>query len=172
MAVKAFEVVYLKPEQVHFERQGDTLALTLDNGVHYPRVVLRSCFPVSKEQVYLSARDASDEEQPELGIIEDWTQLREQDRQAVAAELSLHYFVPKIKRVCKIKDELGFLYWTVDTDKGAKEFVMRNNIIRYAREVSPGHWLLIDVNEARYEISDINALDRHSQRLVRQFLYL
>lgn len=176
MAAKAFEVVYLRPDQVHFERQGDTLALTLTDDErqvhHYPRVALRSCFPVSEDQVYLSVRDASAEEQAELGIIQDWTILDKADRQAVAAELGMLYFVPKINRVLKIKEELGFLYWTVETDKGTKEFVMRNKVIRYAREVSPGHWLLIDVNDARYEIRDINTLDRQSQKLVRRFLYL
>jgi hypothetical protein len=50
--------------------------------------------------------------------------------------------------------------------------VMRNNVIRYAREVSPGRWLLIDVNQARYEIPDIQALDRASQKLVSRHLYL
>jgi hypothetical protein len=134
--------------------------------------VLRSCFPVSQERRYLSVRDASGEDQPELGVIEDWAALWERDRQAVAAELGLHYFVPQIKSVQQIRDELGFLYWTVDTDKGNKEFVMRNSVIRYAREVSPRHWLLIDVNEARYEIRDVDQLDRHSQKLIHRYLYL
>ena len=183
MNAKAFEVVYLQPDRVRFERRGDTLALTLLDDIpvgsddteatrHYPRVVLRSCFPVSDEGAYLSVRSASGEEQEELGILEDWTRLDEENRQAVAEELGLHYFVPVIKRVIKVKDEMGFLYWTVETDKGAKEFAMRNNVIRYAREVSPGHWLLIDVNQARYEIPDVEALDPRSQKLVSRYLYL
>ena len=138
---KSFELVYLTPDKVHFERRGDTLSLTIDGGQHYPRVVLRPCFPVSMDRNYLSVRDADGEEQPELGVIEDWTVLAERDRQAVAEELGLYYFVPAIRRVHEIKDELGFLYWTVDTDKGERSFVMRNNVIREAREVSRGHWL-------------------------------
>lgn len=183
---KAFEVVYLDPERVIFERKGDTLSLMLQtddapdgvpdgalpNIVHYPRVALRACFPVSDNTEFLSVRDATDETIPELGIIEDWSQLPPASRDAVAAELGLHYFVPEITQVFNIKEELGFLYWTVETDKGRKEFVMRNSVIHYAREVAPGHWLLIDVNEARYEIPDIVILDARSQKLVQQFLYL
>ena len=71
-----------------------------------------------------------------------------------------------------VREELGFLYWTVDTDKGPQEFVMRNRVVRYTREISPGHWLLIDVNDARHEIPDFSALDAHSQKLVRRFLSL
>jgi len=176
MPAKSFEVAYLDPRRVHFERHGDTLSLTLDDGTHYPRVILRSCFPVSGQGSYLSIRDAgrsndvSDHEQPEIGVIEDWNQLDAEERQVITAELSLYYFVPQIRRVLKIRDELGFLYWTVETDRGFKEFVMRNSVIRYAREVAPGHWLLIDVNQARYEIPDLGQLDRNSQNMVKRFL--
>ncbi len=182
---KAFEVVYLDPGRVTFERKGDTLSLTLQaddapdgapdgvsNIIHYPRVALRACFPVSDNTEFLSVRDATDETIPELGIIGDWSQLQPASRDAVAAELGLHYFVPKITQVFSVKEELGFLYWVVETDKGRKEFVMRNSVIHYAREVAPGHWLLIDVNEARYEIPDVVILDARSQKLVQQFLYL
>jgi hypothetical protein len=187
---KAFEVVYLNPEHVTFERKGDTLSLTLQtddipsialdgvtdsaspNIIYYPRVALRACFPVSDDTEFLSVRDATDETIPELGIIEDWSQLQPESRDAVAAELGLHYFVPEITQVFNIKEELGFLYWTAETNKGRKDFVMRNSVIHYAREILPGHWLLIDVNEARYEIPDVAALDAHSQKLVQQFLYL
>ncbi len=171
--VKAFEVVILDPKTVHFTRHGDTLSMTYteDNiNVFYPRVILRSCFPVSNGKVFLSVRDASDDKQTELGIIEDWSTLAPSDREAVATELSLHYFVPKIQRIETINEELGFLYWTVDTDKGPQEFVMRNSVIRYARQIEPGHWLLIDVNEARHEIMDFDALDHRSQKLLQRYL--
>jgi hypothetical protein len=170
---KAYEVVYLKPESVQFARHGDTLSLTVSEGgisVHYPRVILRSCFPVSDTAAFLSVRDANAEKQPEIGIIEDWTELKPQDRDAVAAELSLYYLVPKIKRIDSIKEELGFLYWQVETDKGPQEFVMRNSITHNTRQVSQNHWLIIDVNDARHEIQDFTALDIRSQKLLARFL--
>jgi hypothetical protein len=170
---KPFEVVYLKPENIRFRRHGDTLSLTVsDNGiaVQYPRVVLRSCFPVSDNTAYLSVRDATIEEQPEIGIVEDWTELKPEDREAIEAELSLYYLVPKITRIHSIKEQLGFLYWEVETNKGPQEFVMRNSITRKTREVSPGHWLLIDVNDARHEIEDYRDLDARSQKLLGRYL--
>jgi hypothetical protein len=170
---KSFEVVYLKPDEVTFRRHGDTLSLTItQNGVsvQYPRVVLRSCFPVSDNTAYLSVRDASTEEQIEIGIVEDWTELEPEDRKAVEAELGLYYLVPKITQIKEIKEQLGFLYWTVVTDKGPQEFVMRNSITRKTREISPGHWLLIDVNDARHEIMDYRDLDSRSQKLLARYL--
>ena len=132
--------------------------------------IIRSCFPVSHNTGYLSVRDANDEKQAEIGIITDWTQLAPADREAVAAELGLHYFVPKITQVHSIKEELGFLYWSVQTDNGPQEFVMRNSIIHNTRQVSPEHWLIIDVNDARHEIPDVSVLDTRSQRLLEEFL--
>jgi hypothetical protein len=170
---KAFEVVFLKPDAVHFTRRGDTLSMTLtedDVSIQYPRVILRSCFPVSDSKVFLSVRDASEGKQTELGIIEDWQKLSSEDREAVATELNLHYFVPKIKKINSINEELGFLYWTVETNKGQQEFVMRNSVIRYARQIEPGHWLLIDVNDARHEIENYEALDSRSQKLLQRYL--
>jgi hypothetical protein len=158
---------------VRFARHGDTLSLAVSEGgvsVYYPRVILRSCFPVSDNTAYLSVRDANADKQPEIGILEDWTRLRPKDRDAVAAELNLYYLVPKITRIEDIKEELGFLYWRVETDKGPQEFVMRNSITRNTREVSPGHWLLIDVNDARHEIKEVAALDTRSQKLLSRFL--
>ena len=58
--VKSYEVRTLKSTDVRFERVGDTLAMTLSDGnitVYYPWVVVRSCFPVSDEKVFLSVRD-------------------------------------------------------------------------------------------------------------------
>lgn len=170
---KSFEVVYLDADQVSFQRQGDTLSLTITEhgvSVHYPRVVLRSCFPVSDNTAYLSVRDASTEEQAEIGIVEDWTDLKPEDREAVEAELGLYYLVPKITRIQQIKEQLGFLYWTVETDKGPQEFVMRNSITRKTRQISEGHWLLIDVNDARHEITDFTQLDSRSQKLLARYL--
>ena len=89
---KSFELVYLQPDQVRFERRGDTPSLTVDGEQHYPRVALRPCFPVSMDQRYLSVRDADGEGQPGPGVIEDWTALAEADGPAVAEELYLRAY--------------------------------------------------------------------------------
>ncbi len=169
---KPFEVVHLQPEAISFERHGDTLSLTLADGRCYPRVILRSCFPVSQNTLHLSVRDTSGEETKEIGIIDDWMTLQDDSRKAVSEEMGLYYFVPQITHIIKVKKELGFIYWTVETDKGPKEFVMRDSVVHYAREVAKDRWLIIDVNQARYEIPDLEKLDQRSRGLVRRTLYL
>jgi hypothetical protein len=116
--------------------------------------------------------ETDDEHGVELGIIENVDDLNEQDREAVNRELRLHYFVPVISRIEKIKEEFGFLYWSVDTDRGHKDFIMRDSIIGQVRKVSEGRWLVIDINQTRYEIHNFQNLDSRSQDFLRKYLLL
>ena len=172
MDQRTFDIVYLEPDQIRFHRDGDTLRMQMMDGPEYARVVLRSCFPVDDSNVLLSVRDATTEEQEEIGIIRDWRELRAEDREAVAAEMNLHYFVPVFTWVRDVRSEFGFLYWTVETSKGPLEFVMRARVTHYARQVGEAHWILIDVDKARYEIVDLMALDKRSRGLVMRYLRL
>ena len=172
VATKSFEVIHLNPDDLKFERNGDTLSLSMSDGRRYPRVVLRSCFPVSQHTLFLSVRDATTEEQVEIGIIDDWMTLKEGSLRAVAGEMTLHYFVPQITKINQVKKEFGFIYWTVETDKGPKNFVMRDRVVHFAREVARDRWLIIDVNQARYEIPDVQQMDSRSRKLVHRYLYL
>jgi hypothetical protein len=172
MQTKAFRITYLDPEGTRFKRQGDALSLTTEDGQHYPSVKLRACFPVSEKDKYLAVYDAREKAELEIGILEDWTKLKTDDRQEVASELGVRYLVPKIQRVFDVENEPGFLRWKVETDKGAQEFMMHEGITHYAREVKPGNWLLVDVDEARYEIPDVETMDRKSQKLIRKHLYM
>jgi len=168
----SLQLNYLDPGAVHFRREGETISMTTDDGASYPRVVLRNCFPMDRDSRYLSVRDATSEDYDEIGIIQDYRALPEADREAVATEIALFYFVPRIRRVRSLKNEFGFLYWEVDSDKGPLEFVMRDNVIHYVRPVGRDHYMLIDVNRARYEIMDLSALDKRDQKLVRRYLSL
>ena len=98
--------------------------------------------------------------------------LKEGSLRAVSEEMTLHYFVPQITKINKVKKEFGFIYWTVETDKGPKAFVMRDSVVHYAREVARDRWLIIDVNQAHYEIPDVEQMDARSRKLVHNYLYL
>ena len=170
----SFEAVYLDPQKVHLRYQGENLTFTDEEGNSYPRVTLRRCFPLSGQTVDILVRTPeSDEEQGgEIGILRDCSQLDETSQEAISRELQLHYFVPQIKQVLSIKEEFGFLYWNVITDRGSKEFIMRDSIVSSTRMISPGRWLIIDINQTRFEIHDLDRLDRHSQELIKRSLLL
>jgi len=170
--IAALSLQYLDPREVHFCRDGDTISMRIDDGRFYPRVALRNCFPMDRNTLYLSVRDATTEDQDEIGILKDFAALSKADREAVETEVALFYFVPRIERVSSLTNEFGFLYWQIESDKGPLEFAMRDNVIHYVRPVGPDHYIIIDVNKARYEIADLSALDKRSQKLVRRYLSL
>lgn len=174
VAQESFAIVYLDPHSICFEYMGENLTLTLADGTCYPRVTLRRCFPLSAKRTNIIVRIPESETQMEyeLGMIEDVEELDSGSQEAVARELQLHYFVPTIQRILTIREEFGFLYWQVETDRGPKEFVMRDSIIGSVRQVSPNRWLVIDINQTRYEVRDITVLDNHSQELLRRNLLL
>lgn len=173
-ANESFETILLNPDKIDFTYQGENLTFTDHLGNHYPRVTLRRCFPLSSENTNIIVRlpEKEGENGLELGMISDVYDLDECSQEAVLRELRLHYVVPMIIRIKSIREEFGFLYWSTDTDRGEKDFIMRDSIIANTRQVSLGRWLIIDINQTRYEIHRIEDLDEHSQNLLHRFLLI
>lgn len=171
---ESFEIVTLDAPRLVFAYEEENLTFTDADGTFYPIVTLRRCFPLSASSTHIIVRvpDTEAERGRELGLIADVAELPEESRAAVMRELRLHYFVPRIKKIEHIREEFGFLYWSVDTDRGHKDFVMRDSVISAVRKVSGGRWLIIDINQTRYEIYDYESLDSKSQDLLRRYLLL
>ncbi len=171
---ESFEIVYLDPRSIRFAYDGENLTFTDRDGTFYPRVTLRRGFPLSAKDTHILVRTPDEEMNRgrELGIIPDVNELDPESRKAVLRELSQFYFVPGIQRILTIREEFGFLHWSVETDRGAKEFIMRDSVIGSVRKISEGRYLLIDINQTRYEVSNLEALDEHSQALLRRYLLL
>jgi len=173
--IEGFDVVYLNPECIHFGHDGDNLTFTAEDGRFFPRVTLRRCFPLSNDDNYLIVRspDTEDERGLEIGLISQFDRLDADSQAAVRHELKLHYFVPLIKKIVDIHEEFDFLYWKVITDRGYKEFITRSNVIVSVRQVSANRWLVIDINQSRYEINyEEIAADPHGKKLIDKWLTL
>jgi hypothetical protein len=171
---EAFDLVYLEAQTVRFGYEGENLTMIDTDGTYYPRVTLRRCFPLSAQNtnIMVCAPGVEMEHGTELGMIKEVEALVGESREAVLRELALHYFVPVVKKIHSIRDEFGFLYWSVDTDRGPRDFIMRDSIISSTRRVSDGRWLLIDINQTRYEVRDFQILDKQSQDLLSRYLLL
>ena len=171
---ESFETAFLDPKAVHFHHDGHNLSFTASDGTYYPRITLRRSFPLSADNTYIAVRvpEAEPDRSHELGVIADCLELDEESRKAVEHELRSFYLVPAIQRIHSIREEFGFLYWSVDTDRGSKDFIMRDSIIGQVRQVGPGRWLIIDINQTRYEVHNFEQLDEHSQTLLNRYLLL
>ena len=171
---ETFETTLLDPKTIHFNHDGHNLTFTASDGTFFPRVTLRRSFPLSADDSYIVVRvpDTEPDRSHELGMIVDTRELDEASRIAVEHELRSFYLVPTIQCIHNIHDEFGFLYWSVDTDRGSKDFIMRDSIIGQVRQVGPGRWLIIDINQTRYEVHNFEQLDEHSQYLLKRYLLL
>lgn len=171
---ESFDLIYLEPGSLRFAYDGQNLTMTSSDGTYYPRVTLRRCFPLSGKNTHILVKTPETEKDhgQELGMIANVEELDAHSLEVVLRELDLFYFVPAIRRIVRIREEFGFLYWSVETDRGDKEFVMRDSPIGSVRKVSEGRYLIIDINQTRYEVPDLETLDPASQELIRRYLLL
>ncbi|HHV44550.1 MAG TPA: DUF1854 domain-containing protein [Firmicutes bacterium] len=131
----------------------------------YLAVQVRLAFPLTHKDQYVTVHDAADEY---IGMIKDPHKLDETSRTLVAQALAARYYVPKVTQIRSTKEDLGIVYWEVDTDFGPKEFVVRDprgSLIA----IDEGCFLLQDVNENRYLVN-YHELDRQSRNRLERIL--
>jgi hypothetical protein len=152
---------YLEAERVRLWRHGAYVRMCLDGELCVPRTaILRTC-PMTDPDAYISFRDGAGNE---IGIVRDPSELDEDSRGIVQAELRRRYVLPVIRQVVKVNRRFGTTDWEVDTDRGVVNFTtrrLRDNIV----VPSPGRYVITDVEENRYDIPDLHALDPASQAM-------
>ena len=90
-------------------------------------------------------------------------------RKMLLEQLNLHYFTPVIQKILDIKDEYGYAYFHVMTDRGECRFTINmgsNAVVR----LSDCRLLITDLDENRFEIRDVFALSQKEQRKLDLFL--
>ncbi len=161
-------VRYLNKDNAVFRRTG-TGFLSLKVGEEfYSRVQVVRMFPFSDKDRFISVRTA-EERSKEIGIVENLKDVDKETAKMLEEQLTLHYFTPIIEKVLKIKDEYGFAYWNVVTNHGACNFTIRmggNSVIH----LSETRILIMDIDENRFEIPDVNNLTPKERKKLDLFL--
>ena len=105
----------------------------------------------------------------ELVWIERLADLPDQTRALLQEELALREFVPVIKRICSVSSFSTPSTWTVETDRGAAQLVLKGE--EDIRRLRGSRALLIAASDGvQYAIEDTNAFDKASRRLLERFL--
>jgi hypothetical protein len=111
-----------------------------------------------------------DEAGHELHVVDDPSVLDAKSRAALQEALRRRYMTARVQRILSARSELGVAYFDVETDRGRREFVVQN-LLEGARWLEADRRLLIfDVDGNRFEIPDVEALDRKSAKLLRTIL--
>ena len=122
--------------------------------------------PLSKPRKFLALLNGKGEE---IVTIPDPAALSPDSRDAVEEELRRRYLTPIILAIASARSEFGVTYWTVDTDRGTREFVTQS-LQENAQWMGDGHLLLIDVDGNRFEIPDVSAMDERSRDFVEKIV--
>ncbi len=150
-----------------FETEGGFVGLTY-KGVTFNRVKITRLFPFTDSEKFISIRTA-DENPKEIGIIEDLSKMPENIATMLKKQLDLTYFTPVIKKILSIKDDYGYAYFHVLTDKGECKFAINMGGSAVAK-LSDSRLIITDLDENRFEIKDVFALSQKEQRKLDLFL--
>lgn len=105
----------------------------------------------------------------EVQWIERLDDLPEAARSLIAAELAQREFMPEIKRIVAISSYATPSTWQVETDRGPTALVLKSeDDIRRLRGTPA--LLIADSQGIHFLIRDRQALDAHSQRILKRFL--
>lgn len=122
-------------------------------------------FPLSLKR-YVSILDAKDKE---FCLIENPDDLDEESRSILFAALEDYYRIYRIRSVRAYRNEWRTSFWTVETDHGIREFVMRWELDSV---LLPSEYeiLIIDIDGNRFHIPDFRELDEKSRRVFEMLL--
>jgi len=155
----ARELTAVRPitrDNARFERTPGGFVSLEFGGVKYPRVAVHRCFAFSDPDRYISVREPEGEGR-EIGLIEDMNDLDPETRAMLEEQMGLRYFSPKIRRVYDIREEYGYSYWDVETDRGSCRFTVRMSG-GSVYPIGENRYLINDIDGNRFEISDLYAL--------------
>lgn len=105
----------------------------------------------------------------EIATFEDTSAISRENLTLIEAELRRRYLSPVVQEVLSAKLEFGVAYWTVQTDRGVRDFVTQN-LQENAVWLSSTHLVLVDVDGNRFEFPDTSALDPESRRKMREVI--
>lgn len=159
---------YLTKDNAVFERtEGGFVSLAYD-GKKWERVQVIRLFPFTEPNQFISIRTV-EERSKEIGVIADMKQVSKETTKMLEEQLNLHYFTPVIQKIINIKDEYGYAYFHVMTDRGECRFTINmgsNAVVR----LTDTRLLITDLDENRFEIPDVLKLSQKEQRKLDLFL--
>lgn len=160
------ETRYIDRNNSTFARtKGGFVALDFD-GKHYDRIAIHRAFPFTDPEKFLSIREP-DGKMREIGMIRDLKDVDKDTQQMLLEQIDLRYFTPVIQKVNHIKEEYGYSYWDVVTDKGACRFTMRTNSIVKLSDV---RLLITDIDGNRFEVPDVMKLSAKELKMIDLYI--
>ncbi len=159
--------LYIEADMAHFTRKDITLVdMELYDGRFFENLEPRRLFPLTGLTKYITLLDPLGDER---AIIRNLATLPEEDRRIIEECLDEYYLIPKVTKIIACREKFGLLSIETETDKGPATIEIRN-IIHGIKLMYGIRVLFRDNNDNRYEIPDLNKLDRDSRAKIDAFL--
>ena|SRR2546425_892639 len=149
-----------------FYEPKERLRVTVGNERSYLTVKPVWAARLSFPRAYLALLDGKGEE---IALVADPDALPPESLAAVERELRQRDLTAVVTRIDQAKQEFGATYWSVETDRGPREFVTQN-LQENALWFSDTQLLLLDVDGNRFEIADTRTLDARSRAYMEMIL--
>jgi hypothetical protein len=156
---KAPERIYVTGDDKITVYENNLVTLTLKDGTEYTALEPRRLFPVSRLDTYITLLDS---EGVEIALIRSMSELNKESYDVVEYSLNDYYLVPHIIRIVAVTEKYGTLHWSVETERGFKEFDIRNRN-HDVKVYKDGRVRVRDSDDNRYVITDYRKLDKHSR---------
>ena len=131
-------------------------------GEKFTELEPRRMFPITGLTRYIALLD---NEGNEIAVIRNIDDLLPESKKVIEKCLDEYYMIPRITRFIKMSEKFKLWMWTAETDKGICTFEIRNHVTAI-KPLYDGRVLIKDANDNRYEIPDINELDKKSLRML------
>jgi ATP-binding cassette, subfamily B, bacterial len=149
----------------------ESLELVQADGSVVRSVFAIRCLPASQPDDFISLRTWDrDGQERELGILRDVNSWTDRSQKLVRDALARRYFLRRITGIDDIKLECGYLLFRVRSDHGPTEFTMRWTQSQVQDFGARGK-VLLDVEDNRFLVSDVDALAPRERELMQRFVY-
>ena len=153
--IEGSEVKFTENDKIFVDAQFYT-------GEKFTELELHRMFPITGLTKYIALLD---KEGNEIAVIRNIDDLLPESKKVVENCLKEYYMIPRITRFIKMSEKFKIWMWTAETDKGICTFEIRNHITAI-KPLYDGRVLIKDANDNRYEIPDVNKLDKKSLRMI------
>lgn len=130
------------------------------------RVFLHRAFPFNNPNKYISVLDKTGYE---YAMIKDIDDFDADTKELLIKTLDRKYFMPNILKINSIKEQFGFSFWKVLTDRGEAEFSVKDTYKSIVK-LSDTLVVIIDSDDSRYMIQDVRELDSASYKKIELYL--
>lgn len=110
-----------------------------------------------------------DQKGNEVATMVNLDSLSAQSRRVLLAHHDRYDLTSVISKIVSISHMYGSSFWEVETDKGKRQFVIRGTT-EHVRWLNDSRILVTDVRGNRFEIPDLNGIDKRSQYLFHLIL--